>query len=447
MLTGLQLTNFKSWDDTGPIRLASLTVFFGRNSSGKSSLLQSMLLMKQTAESLDPRQILDFGGPEKYVDLGSYQEVVMDHDTSRNIGLTFEWQPLEAFILRPSTASQVVADDLIFSVSIGQERKEQQLSEIFVRRMSYQISADPIRNAIMLRRPNKRYDLTTRGLGIRRRSTEKDNLPAPIKCYGFPDEAVSSFLSARVLADLSHQFDELMSAISYVGPLRERPRRGYQWRGTSPAFVGPLGENTVGAILAARREDRTVGDRGFEANLGYWLKHLGMIDRFTVEQVSATAEQYELKVTVAGSNTQVSITDVGFGVSQVLPVLVQVFYAPTGSSVILEQPEIHLHPAAQSALGDVLLAAVKDNSVQLLVETHSEHLLHRIQRRIAEEQISKNDVAMYFIESRDGKSEINELKVDEYGNITNWPQDFFGDEMGDLSAMTEAAAERRLRRG
>jgi predicted ATPase len=126
-------------------------------------------------------------------------------------------------------------------------------------------------------------------------------------------------------------------------------------------------------------------------------------------------------------------------------VLVQVFYAPTGSSVILEQPEIHLHPAAQSALGDVLLAAVKDNSVQLLVETHSEHLLHRIQRRIAEEQISKDDVAMYFIESRDGKSEINELKVDEYGNITNWPQDFFGDEMGDLSAMTEAAAERRLR--
>lgn len=85
------------------------------------------------------------------------------------------------------------------------------------------------------------------------------------------------------------------------------------------------------------------------------------------------------------------------------------------------------------------------NGSQLIVETHSEHLLHRIQRRIAEERISKDDVALYFIEAGEGRSEIHELKVDEYGNITNWPQDFFGDEMGDLAAMTEAAAERRNR--
>ncbi len=106
---------------------------------------------------------------------------------------------------------------------------------------------------------------------------------------------------------------------------------------------------------------------------------------------------------------------------------------------------IHLHPAAQSGLGDVLLGAVKDNETQLIVETHSEHLLHRIQPRIAEEGISKDDVALYFIGVEDGRSEIHELKVDEYGNITNWPQDFFGDEMGDLAAMTEATAERRDR--
>jgi predicted ATPase len=130
----------------------------------------------------------------------------------------------------------------------------------------------------------------------------------------------------------------------------------------------------------------------------------------------------------------------------VLPVLVQVFYAPSGTSVILEQPEIHLHPAAQSALGDAFLAAVNDNGVQLLVETHSEHLLRRLQRRIAEQQITNNNVALYFIETHGGRSEINELKIDSYGNITNWPHDFFGDEIGDLSAMTEAAAERRSSR-
>lgn len=425
MLTGLQLTNFKSWDDTGPIRLAPLTIFFGRNSSGKSSLLQSLLLMKQTAESLDPRLVLDFGGTDKYVDLGSYQDLVLNHETGRNIGLTFKWQPQEPVTLRPGSASQLVADDLSFSVSIGQERREQQLSEIFVERLNYQVNSDRTQYATMLRRPSKRYDVSTRGLGVRRRPTEQGSLPAPIKCYGFPDEVISSFLNGRTLAELSLQFDELMSAISYVGPLRQRPQRGYRWRGTSPASAG----------------------RGFQVNLGHWLNHLGLIDRFTLEQIRASAEEYELKVTVAGSRTEVSITDVGFGVSQVLPVIVQVFYAPASSSVILEQPEIHLHPAAQSALGDVLLAAVNDNDVQLLVETHSEHLLHRIQRRIAEEEITADDVALYFVETRDGGSEIHELKVDDYGNILNWPQDFFGDEIGDLGAMAEAVAARRMRRG
>jgi predicted ATPase len=173
---------------------------------------------------------------------------------------------------------------------------------------------------------------------------------------------------------------------------------------------------------------------------------MGVIDEFTVSEVASGTDLYELKVAVPGSATRVTVTDAGFGISQALPVLVQVFYAPQGSPVLLEQPEIHLHPAAQSALGDVLLAAVKERGVQLLVETHSEHLLHRIQRRIAEEQITNDDVAMYFIQSSNGRSEIQELNVDEYGNITNWPRDFFGDEVGDLGAMTEAAFLRESRR-
>lgn len=166
-----------------------------------------------------------------------------------------------------------------------------------------------------------------------------------------------------------------MSEISYLGPLRDRPQRSYQWRGNSPTSVGPRGENTVAAILAARRQGRKISRgtsrgrpyRSFEENLGFWLEQMGVIDEFAVEEIASGTDLYELMVTVSGGSTRVSVMDVGFGVSQVLPVLVQVFYAPAG---ILEQPEIHLHPAAQSALGDVLLAAIRDNNVQLIVETH-----------------------------------------------------------------------------
>jgi predicted ATPase len=128
-----------------------------------------------------------------------------------------------------------------------------------------------------------------------------------------------------------------------------------------------------------------------------------------------------------------------------LPVLVQVFYAPSGSQVILEQPEIHLHPAAQAELADVLIAALRDNNIQLIVETHSEHLLRRLQRRIAEEAVSNEEIALYSVDTEGGVSEIYELDVDPYGNIKNWPRNFFGDEIGDLGAMTEAAIVRRTR--
>lgn len=443
MLTGFRVSNFKSWEDTRQIRLAPFTLFFGRNSSGKSSLLQAELLMKQTAESLDPRQVLNLGGEDAYIDLGTYQDLIRDHDTSLRLGLSYRWTPREPLILSQDSMNPLVAESVSFRTGVDQEASPSRLGEMVVYRMGYTFVEGAARRKAGLRRQaDNRYELVTQGLQLTRRQGRSDGLPQPIRCYGFPDAVFNAYENANFLADLSLAFDELMSDISYVGPLRERPQRSYQWRGISPASVGPRGENTVAAILAARRRH---DGRAFEANLGHWLKYMGVIDEFVVEEIASGTDLYELKVTVSGGTTRVDVTDVGFGVSQVLPVLVQVFYADPGKPVILEQPEIHLHPAAQAALGDVLLAAVKENGVQLLVETHSEHLLRRLQRRIAEQQIVHTDVALYFVETRGGASEIHELRVDPYGNITNWPQDFFGDEIGDLSAMTEAAMERRGR--
>ncbi len=453
MLTQFQLMNFKSWEDTGPIRLAPLTVFFGRNSSGKSSLLQADLMMKQTAESLDPRQVLNLGSQDSYADLGTYRDIVRDHDVQRHVRLHFTWTVADPVVLRQVGSSPLSADTFGFTTEVGQERRRlQQLGEIVVYEMKYDIGRRG-RSVGLKRDEHGNFELETRGITITRRRGRPTSLPGPVKCYGFPDAVFNAYQNADFLADLSLRFDELMSGISYVGPLRERPQRSYQWRGSSPASVGPRGENTVAAILAARRQNRKVGRevtqgrpyRSFEKNLGYWLQRLGMIDEFAVEEIASGTDLYELRVTVSGGTTRVSVTDVGFGVSQVLPVLVQIFYAPSRSFVILEQPEIHLHPAAQSELGDVLLAAVKERDVQLLVETHSEHLLRRLQRRVAEGGIGHDEIALYFVETRHGRSEIHELNVDLYGNIVNWPNDFFGDEIGDLSAMTEAAIRRGAR--
>src|SRR5205823_5104085 len=130
-------------------------------------------------------------------------------------------------------------------------------------------------------------------------------------------------------------------------------------------------------------------------------------------------------------------------VSQILPVLTLCYYVPTGSTVILEHPESQLHPAVQAGLADVLIDAAKTRGIQIILESHSENLLLRLQRRIAEEKLGPDDVALYFCELRKGASHVKALELDPFGNIVNWPADFFGDEFDETAARTIAAMERR----
>jgi predicted ATPase len=124
-------------------------------------------------------------------------------------------------------------------------------------------------------------------------------------------------------------------------------------------------------------------------------------------------------------------------------VLVQSYYAPAGSTVIFEQPEIHLHPKVAADLADVLIDASEACDVQFIVESHSEHFLQRLQRRIAEERTNETKVALYACDVVEGASTIADLEVDLFGNIRNWPKDFFGDPVGDAAARAKATIARK----
>lgn len=151
-----------------------------------------------------------------------------------------------------------------------------------------------------------------------------------------------------------------------------------------------------------------------------------------------------MRIQRTAESASVFLTDVGFGVSQILPVLVLLFYVPEGSTVILEQPEIHLHPAVQAGLADVFIDAIKRRKVQIILESHSEHLLQRLQRRIAEEVINQEEIKLYFTSIEEGRSKLTTLELDEYGNIGNWPKGFFGDAFAESAAKTKAEMKRKM---
>ena len=194
----------------------------------------------------------------------------------------------------------------------------------------------------------------------------------------------------------------------------------------------------VSALLSDRIRLRSTDEQ-----IVGWLRKLELIDSYTLNSTSNTEQNYELLVKQYKDGPEVGLTDVGFGVSQVLPLIAQCYYAPEGSILILENPEAHLHPKAQSELADVFIDVVKNRNIQIILESHSEHLLLRLMRRIAEEEISADQTAFHFCEINDGNSKAEQLKVDSYGNISNWPPNFFGDDMGDLAEKTKAEMKRR----
>jgi predicted ATPase len=219
--------------------------------------------------------------------------------------------------------------------------------------------------------------------------------------------------------------------------------------------VGYEGEHTISALLAAKERKMNTGrkkrTRHFQQLIAEQLHQLQLIDGFEVRQISANRKEYEVKIKTPGAPDWVDLPDVGFGISQVLPVVVQSFYAAPHSILFIEQPELHLHPKAQANLADLFIDVLasweqgQPRGVQLIIETHSEHFLNRLQRRIAEGAVVGEDIACYFAHTTGTESKLDALKMDMFGNIENWPPEFFGDSMGDLMAMQRIAAEKRAK--
>jgi hypothetical protein len=445
MLTRLAFKDFKSWRDTGNIVLAPMTALFGSNSSGKSSVLQMLLLLKQTAESSDRSQVLNLGDDRSLVDLGTFQDILFHHELKRLLLMSLAWKlPHRLEIADPARQSGVLfqGNEIEFSTAIEwQANGEPGLGRAVVKEMEYRFSGESFAmsqaDAGMLE-----YDLKS-GFKFVRTQGRPWKLPPPSKCYGFPDQVRAYYQNASFLSDLELQLEELLGRLFYLGPLREYPKRQYSWAGARPADVGQRGERVVDALLASRESG--VGRQTLEERVAEWLKDLGLIHSFQVRPITKDGRLFQVWVRRAPKAAEVLITDVGFGVSQILPVITLCYYAPEGSTLLLEQPEIHLHPKVQAGLADVLVDAMKTRGVQIILESHSEHLLRRLQRRIADETIQPKDAALYFCSTEQGESRLTPLELDLFGNIKNWPRDFFGDDFGEIAAMSQAALERKKR--
>ncbi len=274
------------------------------------------------------------------------------------------------------------------------------------------------------------------------------------------ERAVLPFRPPGILADAAGYLDEFFStSVRYLGPLRDEPKSLYPLAPTAdPSDVGLKGEHTAAVLdLHKNRPVRYIptsafaeaeisarpASRSLEVAVIDWLRYLGVAE--SVRSRDRGKLGHELTITVSGTERSHDLTHVGVGVSQVLPILVVSLLADPDTTLIFEQPELHLHPKVQTLLADFFLSMTALGK-QCIVETHSEYLINRLRFRTAAAMKSNPWVSatkVYFVERPPDGSVFREVKINEYGAVLDWPEGFFDQSQQEAEAILRAASSKR----
>jgi predicted ATPase len=247
--------------------------------------------------------------------------------------------------------------------------------------------------------------------------------------------AVAAFMANRVI---------------YLGPLRQDPQVLYLAAPTEqPGFVGKKGEFAFAVLhkhanqpVVCPLTDGKTSVMPLREAVNHWLVEFGLAE--SIETLYRPRLGLEPQIQLAGVDRPLDMTAVGVGVSQLLPVLVMGLHSDPGSVLLVEQPELHLHPAMQQKLGDFLLACVRSGR-QVIVETHSDHLVTRLRRRIAEDEEDRTVdlVGLVFTERLDGRTEFRRLEPNRYGGLDDWPKGFFDQGTTDSQRLLRAGMRKK----
>jgi hypothetical protein len=241
----------------------------------------------------------------------------------------------------------------------------------------------------------------------------------------------------------------------FIGPFRTPPERRYPFGGFSASRGGPTGEQAVNLLIteALLNPDSA---RPLRNALSFWFNHLQLAESLDIKDLAKRLNLFQVDISGAGHGTRANLADVGFGVSQVLPVLVQGLLMRRGGIYLVQQPEIHLHPDAQAGLADFFIY-LASFGVTTIVETHSEYLLLRLRRRLAEgikpisaglkveqeeiPQMTKDNMAVLLTGLEQQEAAVRQLEIGPSFQFENLPPGFMSQALDDRVALLTAVGK------
>ncbi|MDG4789086.1 AAA family ATPase [Micromonospora sp. WMMD1102] len=436
-LRKLVLENYRCFRDRQEVELAPVTVVLGKNNSGKSVLTRAPLVLATGFDTSSSAPLdLDRLGPDAVDD---FRELYHDHLTLRPITIGLELDGPARFRLSADLEYvESIRGALISTLEVGAygttaRLVSTRLSGAGEREETPDIDGIPVRPMPPVRRGEpQQYEIRLPGHEPVIRTVSFTGLLPRLS-----DAPELHWL------DTTH-FKPSPGPIRYLSPYRERVARQHRLPLGDPGQLGVQGEGVPG-ILAddVERADgklvRLVND-----------KLAAIVPDWRIAEIQA-GPLFSTVLTRRDSSVRVNLADAGTGLAQVLPILVQCVLdelrGVDGEQPlqIIEEPEMHLHPAAHAELADLYLYTAKATGTRFLIETHSETLLLRLRRRIAEvgNGIDADMVRVYVVEQRDGASVVRRVDIDELGNLDeDWPEGYFSQDYHEVRALAAAQADR-----
>jgi len=439
-LKKIRWKNYKCFNDTELLDIRPITVLIGPNSSGKTSFVQPLLMLKQTVDSRDIASPLVVNGT--YVQLSSFESFVYNHDIDKELGVELEFEaepPYWSVTEKRRMIPFFIKSSFVYSKT--KKRVELNLTEIDIDGQKIRIERVKLKKGIKYQAIIN-YRVET--------SDEKKEITlprvAPNKFYSYYHRE-RELLKTRTLAVPRRlrlvsrgAVEEFIDSIVYIGPLRENPKHLYISGGELRKDVGLKGEYAADVLWTQSQGLKRA--RKLIERVKYWIKRFDLGSDVKIRTIGRHSGFFQIVITNPKTNVDATISNVGFGVSQVLPLIVEGFYSNSNSTILIEQPEIHLHPKIQADLGDLLIELTKSGRT-IVVETHSEHLISRLTRRIAEgDSLRKDDLAIYYFSQEENKTKIENIKMNEFGQFENWPEGFFEEDYCEALIHNKLIAEK-----
>lgn len=445
MFRSIRLKNFKSYKDSGEVPFAPLTILIGANNSGKSTILQAMLMLKQTLEDASPSTALVTSG--RQVDLSGFHDILHGKRTTGEQSFEVSLSIVDE---AGWTRSQAIAPS-------GRQVRVPQ-SDRFNAVFSFQprVGEIRVRRSTLWSGDNVMMDVRDGGRSWSSQVLPKQ-LPSGVKpgfryflpILGFenvrlPYPEIEQFVTVGDIQ--SYYWFRRFAGLSRIGPLRTRTP-WYSGVGTRSASEFGFGGDNLLAALGNREKVRGP-NRTLAELVDEWMsKGFKILEKVHLESLDRAGIVRMLQGDEFNGTKDINVAAMGEGISQVLPIVARALAGDPWECLLIEQPEIHLHPSLQAELADLFIHTVQGARRQVIVETHSEHLLLRLRRRIAESaradkpEIRPEDVAILYVEKDGSESRVRRLELNGKGHFADWPKGFF--EEAYQEAMALAMASRR----